>query len=232
MITVLCVMPELLNVNGDAENASVLAQRARWAGFDARVVTETTVRPDLVVVGSGVDATLGQVASGLRLMSNDLRGWLADGSALLAAGTGFELLSAGVQVSAAEWIEGLALFPGHAVSASNRVSDDLVVDTPFGRLIGYENHARGYSLPPDASALGSVMVGRGNDGRSEGASSGAAFGTHLTGPVLAKNPGFADFLLARVLPGYHPDADRTRRVDHIAKAARNQIAARLSLRTE
>ena len=37
MITILSVFPELLDLNGDAQNALVLAQRARWAGWDARV---------------------------------------------------------------------------------------------------------------------------------------------------------------------------------------------------
>lgn len=232
MITILSVLPELLNVNGDAENAMVLAQRARWSGLEAEVVTEAHARPDLVVVGSGVDATLRQVASALQAMRDDLRAWLADGTALLAVGTGLELLSERVQLGDDEWIDGLSLLPGRAVPADVRVSDDLVVTTRFGRLIGYENHARNYLLPADAAALGTVVFGRGNDGRSEGASSGNAFGTHLTGPVLAKNPAFADHLLGLVAPDYSAANDRARRVDDIAKAARNLIAARLSLELE
>ena len=232
MITVLSVLPDLLNVNGDAENATVLAQRARWSGLEATVVTSTNSRPDVVVVGSGVDATLREVASTLRAMSDDLRLWIAEGTALLAVGTGFELLSERVQLGADDWIDGLSMLPGRAVTASARVSDDLVVDSPFGRLVGYENHERGYVLPEDAAALGTVTFGRGNDGTVEGVADGSAFGTHLTGPVLAKNPAFADHLLGLVSPAYRSENERATRVDAIAKAARNLIAARLSLALE
>lgn len=232
MITVLSVRPDLLNVNGDAENATVLAQRARWSGLEAAVVTRANSRPDVVVVGSGVDATLREVASTLRAMSDDLRLWIADGTALLAVGSGFELLSERVQLGADEWIDGLSILPGRAVSASARVSDDLVVDCPFGRLVGYENHERGYLLPADAAALGTVIFGRGNDGTVEGVANGRAFGTHLTGPVLAKNPALADHLLGLVAPAYSAANERAIRVDAIAKAARNLIATRLSLPIE
>ena len=232
MITILSVLPHLLNVNGDAENATVLAQRARWSGLDASVVTSTNSRPDVVVVGSGVDATLPEVASMLRAMSDALRAWLADGTALLAVGTGFELLSERVQVGADEWIDGASILPGRAVAGSGRVTDDLVVDSRFGRLVGFENHERGYLLPQDATALGTVAFGRGNDGTAEGVQSGSAFGTHLTGPVLAKNPALADHLLALVAPAYTAGNERARRADALAKAARNLISARLSLPLE
>lgn len=232
MITILSVLPELLNVNGDAENATVLAERARWSGIEARVVTESRSRPDLVVVGSGVDSSIPVVASTLQAMAGELRAWLADGTVLLAVGTGFELLGERVQLSSNEWVDGLGVFPGRAVARGTRVSDDLVVDSPFGRLIGYENHARDIVLPAEATPLGAVVFGSGNDGASEGAIEGTAYGTHLTGPVLAKNPRFADALLASVAPGYSADSEKALRVDSIALATRELIAARLDVSVE
>ena len=241
-LTILSILPDLLNVNGDAENARVLAQRASWSEIGARIVTHATVRPDLVVIGSGIDAVLGVLASALVAQADSLRGWLSDGTAILAVGTGFELLSEGVQLSPEEWLTGIAIFPGRSVRAATRVSDDLVVSSRFGRLVGYENHARDFLLAADADAgagdagaLGTVLYGRGNgpDGRAEGAAQGTAFGTHLHGPVLAKNPAFADHLLA-IAAGhaYSASNERAARVDEIARAARNQIAMRLNLGTE
>ena len=237
-LTILSILPDLLNVNGDAENARVLAQRASWSEIGARIVTHATVRPDLVVIGSGVDAMLGVLASALVAQADSLRGWLSDGTAILAVGTGFELLSEGVQLSPEEWLTGIAIFPGRSVHAATRVSDDLVVSSRFGRLVGYENHARDYRLAAgagDAGALGTVLYGRGNGpgGRAEGAAQGTAFGTHLHGPVLAKNPAFAYHLLAIAAgQAYSAGNERAARVDEIARAARNQIAMRLNLGTE
>jgi CobQ-like glutamine amidotransferase family enzyme len=118
------------------------------------------------------------------------------------------------------------------VAASTRVSDDLVVASRFGRLIGYENHARDYLLEAGAEPLGEVLYGRGNGAgtASEGILSASVVGTHLHGPVLAKNPALADHLLTSALgAGYDPRTVPTGRVDDLARAARNVIAARLEL---
>ena len=64
---------------------------------------------------------------------------------------------------------------------------------------------------------------------------GDLFCTHLHGPVLARNPGFADHMLSTTLARHGADyvpSERSRRADDIAKAARNQIALRLGIPAE
>lgn len=236
-VGILSIFPELLNVNGDAENALVLAQRARWSGNAATVLAlalgdavplET---PDLVVIGSTTDSELARVLEGLRSIATSLAEWVDRGVPLLAVGTGMELLSKAFEVDG-KTTAGLGIFTARAVAAPQRVTDDLVVDSAWGRLIGFENHARDLVLGATAEPLGQVVYGRGNSGGAEGVIHHNAFGTHLHGPVLAKNPAFADHLLSLAIEGYDPRTVMAGRVDDIAKAARNSIAARLSLETE
>lgn len=236
-ITILSVFPELLDLNGDAQNALVLAQRARWAGLDARVHAlplgaSPSGRPDIVVVGSGAESSAGAVLDGLRVLEGDLRSWTAAGVPLLAVGTGWELLGESVELATGTVLTGLKVFSGRSVPRA-RVSDDLVVDTGYGRLVGFENHARQYLAGTGAQALGTVVYGVGNSGspavKAEGEIVGASFGTHLHGPVLAKNPGLADHLLSLVDDGYSADNGTARRVDASAEAARTQILQRLGL---
>ena len=68
-------------------------------------------------------------------------------------------------------------------------------------MAGFENHAGRTLLDPGATPLGRVIAGHGNDGASgfEGCRVGAAIGTYLHGPLLPRNPGLADWLLARAL---------------------------------
>ncbi len=90
MITILSVFPELLDLNGDAQNALVLAQRARWAGWDARVHNLALgdslegEAPQAVIVGSGAESSAPRVLEGLRALEGSLRAWSADGIPLLA----------------------------------------------------------------------------------------------------------------------------------------------------
>ena len=65
--------------------------------------------------------------------------------------------------------------------------------------------------------------------RASGARSGNAFGTHLHGPVLAKNPMLADSLLGAVVARYAPDDERIRFADAAAEGARNATLAKLKL---
>src|SRR5437016_4727308 len=68
-------------------------------------------------------------------------------------------------------------------------------------LAGFENHAGRTRLDPGAEPLGRVVAGFGNDGESgrEGCRVGRAVGTYLHGPLLPRNPWFADWLLAQAL---------------------------------
>ena len=233
-LTIVSLLPRLLDTNGDAANARVLAQRARWAGLDARVIGVDTIndlpgRVDIVVIGSGTDADLVTTRDALLPLADAVSSWLAGGVPILAVGTGWELLSDGLDLAGGS-IAGLGLVAGRATALPARATDDIVVSTDAARLIGFENHARGYTAA--AEPLGRVQAGTGNGDGAEGLVEGAFIGTHLHGPVLARNPALADRMLdaacaARGL--VRSESAHTASVDDIAKAARNQVAVRLGL---
>ncbi len=236
MATILNVFPELLDLNGDAQNATVLARRARWAGLDVAVsslsigAAAPRQAPAVVVVGSGAESTMPEVLAGLRLIERELTSWFNARVPILAIGTGWELLSISTKRDGGLDLDGLGLFPGRSVAAA-RVSDDLVVDSDFGRLVGFESHGRDYVLETGVLALGRVVYGHGNGGdvKAEGVRVGTSIGTHLHGPVLAKNPAIADELLRESFGEAYvvgPDASR---VDDIARMARNKILTSVGL---
>jgi CobQ-like glutamine amidotransferase family enzyme len=235
-LTIVSLLPALQNTNGDAQNAAVLAARARWAGLDAVIADVESAadlpdRVDAVVLGSGSDASLEASRAALLTMHDDLRRWGTEGVPILAVGTGWELLSWGIERRDQPAVEGLGILPGRAVPGQARVTGDLVVASPrFGALVGFENHAREY-VGAEGSPLGRVRAGHGNGRGSgqEGVVMGEVFGTHLHGPVLAKNPAFADHVLsvaaARAGVEYVPGA-QSHVVDGYAAAARDaQLAA-------
>ncbi|MDR6907207.1 CobQ-like glutamine amidotransferase family enzyme [Agromyces sp. 3263] len=202
-LNIVSLLPSLMNTNGDAENATVLQRRAEWAGLEACVIAvdspaDLPGRVDAVVIGSGSDASLEAVRSKLLTIHDELRTWGTDGIPILSVGTGWELLSWGIERRDGSTVEGLGILPGRAVPRDGRATGDVVVASPrFGLLVGFENHARDY-VGAEGSPLGRLRSGTGNGRGSgqEGVVMGAVIGTHLHGPVLAKNPEFADHLLA------------------------------------
>jgi len=230
-LTIVALLPGLQNTNGDAENAAVLARRAEWAGLAARVVAvdsrdDLPESVDAVVLGSGSDSSLEASRDALLTVHDELRVWATEGIPIFAVGTGWELLSWGIERADGSSIEGLGILPGRAVPRGARVTGDLVVASPrFGLLVGFENHARDY-VGAEGSPLGRVRSGSGNgrDSSQEGVVMGAVIGTHLHGPVLAKNPALADQLLGIMAErsglDYAP-GERAALIDAYAAAARD-----------
>ena len=67
-------------------------------------------------------------------------------------------------------------------------------------LTGFENHSSVTTLGADALPFGKVLQGKGNGVAGvDGAIDKNVFGTYLHGPVLARNPEFADLLLERAV---------------------------------
>jgi hypothetical protein len=105
-------------------------------------------------------------------------------------------------------------------------------------LSGFENHAGRTRLGDGAEPLAEMRRGIGNgDGHFEGARLDRVFGTYLHGPVLARNPAFADLLLELALgaplsPLNDPaeDALREERLASSSKSARNLAFVKRSLR--
>lgn len=234
------LLPERLNIHGDAENADVLRVRAGWRGLDASVTTiakpsdAAGMRPDVLTIGAGFDADAPDVLASLLEMEDQLRAWVETGTVLLAVGLGWEMMSRSLELHPGTPLVGVGVFTGHSV-VSDRHVGRVAVDSEWGPLTGYEYHLRDYVLGADERPLGTIASGIGNraavgtasapTGGEEGAVLGTAYGTGIRGPVLARNPAFADHLLDLAathaglsFPDTAPDERLTTADDHAAKA--------------
>ena len=68
-------------------------------------------------------------------------------------------------------------------------------------LVGFENHKGKTFLNAETVPLAELIIGKGNNDKdkSEGARFKNVFGTYLHGPLLPKNPDFADYLITLAL---------------------------------
>jgi CobQ-like glutamine amidotransferase family enzyme len=200
MRTIVALLPELTDVNGDAQNASVLARRARWAGEDVGVqhvhAGETPIGDPLaVVIGTTTDPALARLLEALSPVRERLAAWFAAGVPILAVGTGLEALGTSIALPGGG-LAGLGLIEADSAPLPARVAGDLVVQSTEGQLVGYENHTRGLRLGAGLQPLGRVLRGVGDGAGTDGVRTGSLIGTRLHGPVLAKNPALADAVLA------------------------------------
>ena len=104
----------------------------------------------------------------------------------------------------------------------------IACDWAGEELAGFENHGGRTLLDPGTTPLGRVVHGYGNDGGSgaEGARAGRCFGTYLHGPLLPRNPWFADLLLTEALAHRSGAAVESWRCSTTASSARRSVSPR------
>jgi lipid II isoglutaminyl synthase (glutamine-hydrolysing) len=193
-----------MNIYGDRGNVLALERRARWRGIAAETVgigLGDPIPPDVDVFFFGGGQDQEQVAVSRDLQGDKgraLKAAVEDGAALLAVCGGYQLLGHEYRPHAEEPLPGIGLFDLVSTAGPERFIGNVVVDSEFGPLVGFENHSGLTYLGPGARPLGTVRVGRGNNGRdgTEGARYRNAVGCYLHGALLPKNPGLADWLIA------------------------------------
>jgi CobQ-like glutamine amidotransferase family enzyme len=93
-------------------------------------------------------------------------------------------------------------------------------------LAGFENHGGRTRLGPDATPLGRVLRGHGNNGADgqEGVRRANVVGTYMHGPLLPKNAWFADRLIAIALGLDQPLAPLVDELEQAAHAEARRAA--------
>ncbi|MGH2557890.1 MAG: type 1 glutamine amidotransferase [Thermomicrobiales bacterium] len=196
-----------MNIYGDRGNVLTLAARARWRGIDAEVIEVGVGEPvpaatDVFFFGGGQDQEQIAVARDLQGAKGEaIKSAVEEGASLLAVCGGYQLLGHQYRPHDAEPLPGIGLFDLVTVAGSERFIGNVVVDSPLGELVGFENHSGLTFLGPKTDPLGRVRVGRGNNGRdgTEGAWYRHAIGCYLHGALLPKNPALADWLIEKGL---------------------------------
>lgn len=203
-----CVLyPTRMNIYADRGNLLLLERRcaARGIGFELSAAElGDAIDPaahDLFYIGGGQDADQLRIAADLRETKRSaLKSATDAGKVLLAVCGGYQLLGEYYEL-ANERVAGLELVDLRTVREDGpRLIGNVLVeieDQGQKRLLaGFENHGGRTHLGPQASPLGRVLNGHGNNGRDrlEGVREGNIFGTYLHGPLLPKNAWFADRL--------------------------------------
>ena len=113
----------------------------------------------------------------------------------------------------------------HTVGSRDRMIGNYAFRMGDSVVVGFENHGGRTRLGDGVQPLGTVISGFGNNGEdgTEGVRHINLFGTYSHGPVLPKNPEFADLLLKTALERKYgssemlsPLADTAERAAHDA----------------
>lgn len=226
--------PNQMNIYGDRGNMLSLHKRLEWRGLGTEV---TTISPgaefdpmahDIIFGGGGQDVGQVVVSEDLTARRDDLRSAAEAGVVMLAICGTYQLFGHRFVTADGDSLAGIGLFDMETDAGDGRLIGNVVIDSDFGRLVGFENHGGRTHLASGQPALGQVVQGHGNNGESsdEGAIRHNVFGTYLHGPVLPKNPRLTDELLGRALARRYGTDDLESLDDRVEQGAAATAAGR------
>lgn len=212
--------PDVLNLYGDTGNITCLKKRLEWRGISAQVTalpigeTADFTDFDLFFIGGGQDFEQGVLLEDLHKgKDKEIISAIDDGKVFLAICGGYQMLGQYYKTYTGEQCDFIGALDLHTIGSEERMIGNYMFQCPPENggctMVGFENHSGRTYLGPGVEPLGHVLSGFGNNGEdgTEGARYKNVFATYSHGPLLPKNPAFADLLLLTALRQRYPDAE-------------------------
>jgi len=206
-LTILHLYPDCMSLYGEYANLAVLRRHLRALGVSATVESALfedapdLERADLIYMGAGTERTQKAAITALLPHQDALRAAVDRGAVVLFTGSAMELLGASVTDGAGKTWPCLGFGKFTTVETEKRDPGDVIAHTALwdSPVVGFMNKCsvtKGVTTP----LFEKLSMGFGNEGEKgpEGYVSGNMFATHLTGPVLVKNPDFTGLLMRRI----------------------------------
>lgn len=206
-LTILHLYPDCMSLYGEYANVEVLRRHLEAMGVTVNVETalfEDTPgfeHTDFIYMGAGTERTQKAAVTALLPHKEALKAAIDRGAVVLFTGNAMELLGMSITDASGDAWPGLGVADFTTVETDRRDPEDVVAHTELwdSPVVGFMNKCsvtKGVGTPLfDKLALG---FGNEADKGPEGYVDGNVFATHLTGPVLVKNPDFVDFLIQRI----------------------------------
>jgi len=244
-LTIAWLYPDLMNTYGDRGNIVCLQRRCELRKITC-IVKELNIgfnsdeleKTDLIFMGGAQDRQQEIVAEELFQKSKILKKLIESGIPGLYICGAYQFLGKYYKEADGTVIKGLEILNLHTENpglTAKRLIGNVAVQSLVGKdiLIGFENHGGRTYLGKDIKPLGKVIIGYGNNGldKTEGAIYKNSFCSYLHGPLLPKNPQFADYLITLALEKkYKKKITLSPLDDRLETQARETIARRLKVK--
>lgn len=243
-LTIGWLYPELMNIYGDRGNIITLIKRCEWRGIKTQLANldvgfeiSKLASCDILLMGGAQDRQQTIVNKDLKRIKKLLSEKIANNTPGLYVCGGFQFLGNYYKEADGTIIKGLGIFDLYTQNPGES-HERLIGNAAFKSdelnyvLIGFENHGGRTYLGRNTKPFGKVIKGFGNNGQDEleGARYKNSFGTYLHGPILPKNPVFADYLIKKALENKYKTKIKLPNLDDtLEQKARMAIAKRLGI---
>jgi CobQ-like glutamine amidotransferase family enzyme len=205
ILKIVNLYPTLMGTYGDFGNTIVLSRRLNILGYKTQtelinVNDSIPADGDIYILGGGEDS--GQEIAKELLDKNDFKKLILEMKKIcFVVCAGLQILGSSYEVDGRTQKKGLDILNFTTKRLKKRAVGEVISESDqFGTLTGYENHGGGTFLHNNIMPLGIVKKGVGNNDtdNTEGFIFDNIIGTYMHGPVLARNPNLADFLIEKI----------------------------------
>lgn len=233
-MNVLQLYPADMNIYGDWGNTLAIKRRLEWHGYDVNLLEYNPgdtfpAQVDIIVGGGGQDSGQSKIGSDLLKIGDHLKNLADQDTPMLLICGLYQQFGHFFKTRTGEVIKGIGLLDLKTHGGDERLIGNIVTSSDdFGMIVGYENHSGLTTLGPNATPLGTVIKGAGNNNqdKTEGARYKNVIGTYLHGSLLPKNPAITDFLIAKAVTKKYGDFTPEIIDDRFANQARDTAMRR------
>ena len=202
--TILYLYHDFMNLYGDNGNVRILEKRLKDQGFDVETVRKTVTDEDiafdgvdLIYCGSGTESRRAVATAHLKRFEKAFKSAVEAGTPVLFTGNSWGMLGKSITTLQNEKIEGLGMFDFDLKEEIKKRFTGDCVATAEGfekSFIGFINKCdviEGFSgyMFKIVKTIGQIPY------EADGVRKKNLFGVSMIGPVLVKNPFFADHLV-------------------------------------
>ncbi len=198
---------DIMNLYGENGNVRMLKRRLEDQGLEVEVVQKTItdniyfMSYDVIYCGAGIESNRNACLKHLLKYRNELKDAFNAGKVMLFTGNSFEMLGLSLTDPEQNEFEGIGLFSFKTKEQrKDRYTGDVIMrselfDKPF---VGFINKCSALEGLENPLFTVEKVIGTVKD-EAEGVHKNNFFGTQLTGPILVKNPHFAEYITKLIL---------------------------------
>lgn len=233
IIRIAHLYPDMLNLYGDRGNIIALTRRLTARGIEVQTDAVTMGKSfnaddyDILFIGGGQDFEQDVLLDDLKKGKDaEIKRAIHNGKVMLAICGGYQMLGKYYKTYDGKMLEYIGAIDFYTEGKPERMIGNYAYTTKEGiEIVGFENHSGRTYLGSGVEPLGKMIKGFGNNGEdgTEGVRFKNTFGTYSHGPVLPKNPEFADLLISKALENKYGKSELEPLDNTLADKAKAQV---------
>lgn len=206
VINVAWMYPDVLNLHGERGNAKAFELVSKKMDINLNIDRIDNIEEqidfekyDILLFNAGELKTINAISNILTTQIEKLKEYIESGKVILVTGTTGALFANKITRLDGSTFNGLNIFDMDIAERNMVIGDDLYFEFEQMEIMSSQIQMIDISLK-NASPLGKIKYGYGNNGSdTEGARYKNTIFTNALGPVLVKNPWFAEYLIELAL---------------------------------